>query len=110
MGRLAQRFEQRRAQRHESVAVRGVGTASRPPLQIEGRNQLGQDRLFHVGRQVQGLDPGVDGRPAEGEGGQPRDGQALGFGELRARAPARGPVGRFPPCQDTSRLLLGAFV
>jgi hypothetical protein len=30
---------------------------------------VGQDRLLEVGPQVQGLDPGLDGPPKEGQGG-----------------------------------------
>ena len=82
MRRLADGFEPLRAQRRESMAVRGVGAAPRDSLQIERRNQLGQDR----GRQVQGVDPGLDSPPEEGEGGQPLDRQARRLGETFAGA------------------------
>ena len=80
------------AQRRESMAVLGVAAATRDPLQIECWNQLGQDRLLKVGRQVQGVDPGLDGPPEEGQGSQPLDRQALRLGETFAGA--GGSVGR----------------
>jgi hypothetical protein len=62
------------------------------PLQVEGRDQLGEDGLLQVGRQVQGLDPGLYGGKVKGQGGQPLDGQTLRLGDVFARP--RGQVGR----------------
>ena len=71
----------------------GLGVAAPgSPLQIEGRNQLGQDGLLQVGSEVQGRDSGLDGGKEEGQGGQPLDGQTLCLGDVLACP--RGQVGR----------------
>ena len=101
MRRLVHGFEPRRAQRRESLAVLGVGATPGDPLQIERLNQLGQDLVLHVGSQVQGVDPGLNGRPEEGQGGLPLDRQARRLGEVFAGA--RGQVGRVGEARPHTR-------
>jgi len=79
--RLAQGLQQVRAERAESMAGIGVGSALCNTPDIERRNQLRDDGLLDVRRQVQHLDPAIQGCEEEGQGGQELNRQPLSLGE-----------------------------
>ena len=89
---LTQRFEQRGTQRLQALSCCGAGAACGGTFEVQGRNELLEDRRVQGRGQVEGLDLGGHGGEEEGDGGQPLHGQALGLGE--AFAGAVGQIGR----------------
>jgi hypothetical protein len=56
MGRLAKRLEQLLTEGAQSMARVGPGAAGGGTLEVDGRNQLLNDRLVHIKREIQRLD------------------------------------------------------
>jgi len=83
---LAQRFEQPHTQCPPLVTEFGTGTARSHALQVQGRNELLDERRLQGGRQIEGLDLGLQGRKEKGDGGKQLSGQALRLGEALAGA------------------------
>ena len=108
MGRLLQGREQLGAERLASLARLGTRAARGGLLQIEGRNQRREKRLFQFERQRQRFDARGHQGPEEGHcrdqlGRQPLGlgemlmgtrGEVSGVGEVRQAAPDRGEASR----------------
>ena len=89
---VTQRFEQRAAQRAQSVTRLGEGAARGDALQIQGRNRLFDEGALQLGGQHEGLDLQRQGGEEKGEGGQQLGSQTLRFGQALtgARRQLRG--------------------
>ncbi len=81
-----QDVEQRGTRRLHAVSGLGSGAAGGDALEIQGGDELLEDRRFHLRGQCEGLDPGGHGGEEERERGEPLHGQALGLHDAFAGA------------------------
>jgi len=84
MGPVAESLDALGGECLESAAGRG-GAGPGDPLEVKGRDQLGQGGVLQVVREVRGLEAGLYSGEEEAQGGQPLDGPALRLGDVFAR-------------------------
>jgi len=80
------------AQCLQRVTLRSVARARGDALQIDGWHELGAHGLLQLGRQIQGLDLGLQARHDKGEGGEQLGRDPLGLGQMLAGT--RGQIDR----------------